>query len=65
MKKISTDEIVKYLQSHTWSATAEHFEISEMTISRKLKRLKLVNVIDNTEYINLLKKGFNKLLKKN
>lgn len=64
MKKISGDAIVRYLQFHTWSETAEHFKISEMTISRKLKRLKLINVIDNANYINLLKKGFNKIIRK-
>ena len=64
MNKIQTSEIVKYLKNHTWRETAEHFKISEMTISRKLKRTKLIDVIDDVNYINLLKRGFNKLLKK-
>lgn len=64
MKKLPADKIVNYLQNHTWKQTAEHFNISEMTISRKIKRLKIVNTINDINYINLLKKGFNKLLKK-
>lgn len=64
MKKVSTEKIVSYLQNHTWKETAEHFNISEMTISRKIKRSKLIDIIDKDKYTILLKRGFNKILKK-
>lgn len=63
MKKISNEKIVSFLKTHTWRDTAEHFKISEMTISRRLKRLKIIDVIDDTIYTNLLKRGFNRILK--
>jgi arginine repressor len=64
MKIDKIEKVVKYLESHTWRKTAEFFKISEMTISRYLKKFNQVNVINNDKLINELKHGFNKLIRK-
>ena len=57
-------KVADYLLDHTWKQTATHFQISEMTISRYLKHLELSDIIKSNVYINKLKRGFNKLLRK-
>jgi len=64
MPKKNIASVVKYLSEHTWSATAKHFNISEMTISRYLKRFNQTNIINDEQYTKLLKAGFNRILKK-
>lgn len=64
MTKKNIEHVVNYLENHTWKETAERFKISEMTISRYIKRFNQVDIINNEHYINLLKKGFNRLLRK-
>ena len=64
MTKTKIEDVVNYLENHTWKQTAQRFYISEMTISRYLKKFKMRNTINNDNYIKLLKRGFNKLLKK-
>ncbi len=64
MKIEKIEKVVKYLENHTWKKTAEFFKISEMTISRYIKKFNQVNIINNDKFINELKRGFNKLIKK-
>lgn len=64
MKIKQIEKVVNYLENHTWKETATHFKISEMTISRYIKKHRLTNIIKDDKYINLLKSGFNKLLRK-
>lgn len=64
MKVKQIEKVVNYLQNHTWKETAENFKISEMTISRYLKKFNQVNIIDVDKMIIMLKTGFNKLIKK-
>lgn len=63
MKIKKIENVINYLKNHTWKETAEHFKISEMTITRYIKRYELTNRINNTNYIMILKRGFNKLIK--
>lgn len=56
--------IVNYLESHTWKQTALKYKISEMTISRALKKFRQVNTIKNDVLINMLKNKFNKLIRR-
>ena len=65
MKIEKIEKVVNYLGNHTWKKTAEHFKISEMTISRYVKKFNQVNIINIDKLINELKHGFNKLIKKN
>lgn len=64
MKVEKIEKVVKYLETNTWKKTAEHFNISQMTISRYIKKFNEVNIINNDSLINGLKRGFNKLIKK-
>ena len=58
------EKVVLFLDDHTWKETAKKFKISEMTISRYIKKFNQVNIINDVNLINLLKKGFNTLLRK-
>lgn len=64
MKVNKIEQVVRYLDNHTWRQTSEHFKISEMTVSRYVKKFKQVDIINDVALINMLKKGFNKLLRK-
>lgn len=64
MKVNKIENVVRYLDNHTWKETAKHFKISEMTVSRYAKKFRQVDVINDIALINMLKKGFNKLLRK-
>lgn len=64
MKLLKIEKVVNYLKNHTWKETANYFKISEMTISRYLKKFNEVNIINEDVMINLLKKNFNRLLRK-
>lgn len=39
--KVNDDEVLRYLENHTYDETMEHFDISRMTIARIRKRNKL------------------------
>lgn len=64
MTKKKIVQVVNFLDKHTWKETAKHYKISEMTISRYVKRFNQINIINSETYTNLLKKGFINLLKK-
>ena len=58
------NEVMEYLVDHTWSETADKFKISEMTISRWKKLYENGNLIDKKDFTNKIKKGINRILKK-
>ncbi len=64
MVKKNIVDVVNYLSEHTWKKTAEHFGISEMTISRYLKKHNMTNTINVDSLITQLKRAFNKLIRK-
>lgn len=64
MTKINVVDVVNYLGNNTWKKTAKHFKISEMTISRYVKKHAMANIINKDSLIKQLKHSFNKLIKK-